>query len=966
MTVKKLDHLLSHPLLTITLSSTLACATQCMHDNRLSSLLVVSDDDGLPEGIVTERDILDALAKDVGSDTPINDVMSKPVISAPASTEFRDGYHRLAFHNIRHLLVTHDDGKPKGIVSESDFRNHLSSSFISRLRDIRGLMSSSALTVPQTSLLRSAVQTMATHRFTCVIATDGNTPSGILTEYDAVKLYNSMEVDANTLLSEVMVKPVRTIPERTPVPTALEIMQLNNIRHLVVVDDKTQVLGLVTEHDIVHQIEIEFAGEMRKQRKLDETELKRYENKLHAIFDTTNIFLALLDPQGCILEINAAALKMSGFTRADVLVKPIWDTIWRGDDELQTQRLHSVIRDTAAGKTCRIDTRHLDARKQPRYCDCRFQPILNEFNQVDYILVEGLDVTDLKYSQQQLKHMAFYDPLTNLPNRTLLAERMQAALKQCYKTGKLLAIGYLDLDHFKPVNDELGHDTGDQLLIEVANRLRHASRAHDTIARLGGDEFVLLLPGQDSRAQAEEALNRILHRIAAPYRLRGHKISISASLGVTLFPDDDSDPDMLLRHADQAMYKAKQLGRNCYYLFDSEESNAQDLRQRLVQQVFRSLYQDEFELFYQPKVNMKTGQVLGAEALIRWHHPERGLLLPHEFLPQLQGDSLLIELEEWVLQTGIQQLSTWHQQGLNLSLSINISGQYLQESNFVEKLDRLLRQHADLPPEKLELEILENSALENISNAGDIIKRCRRMGVGFSLDDFGTGYSSLTHLKRLPADAIKIDCSFVAEIMDDPDNLAIVEGIIGLATAFRLKTVAEGVEAIEQGMMLLHLGCNIAQGFAIANPMPAVDIPDWIAHYNPPKAWRSATANPIPMKNFPLLAASVDHRSWVGRIIAYVNQETSEVIPTDVQNHIKCRFGHWLNGDGQTRFGHTERWQQVDEIHKAIHAQSAKMVLLASQNMFSEAQNQVPSLLNQRDQLLNHLTQWYADELQPV
>lgn len=965
--MKKLEHLLSHPLYQLHTSATMAEATELMQQSGTSSLLVIDPDSPeQPAGIITERDVLKALAADMPADALVSDVMSKPVVVAPASTEFRDGYHLLAFHNIRHLLLLDDNGNPQGIISESDFRKHLSSNFISRLKDIRGVMSSSALAVPRHTLLRSAIQTMASHHFTCVVATDNDLPCGILTENDAVKFYNSDRVNNSTQLDEVMVKPVRTIPDNTSVPLALESMQRHNIRHLVVVDQSSKVLGLVTEHDIVHQIEIEFAGEMRRQRQLNESELKRYEHKLQAIFDTTNIFLALLDLQGCVLEINAAALKMSGYSRSEVLLNPIWETVWRCNDSSQAERLRQVLAATHDGKTSRLDTQHLDSRQQVRYCDCRFQPILNENGEVDYILVEGLDVTDLKFSQQQLKHLAFYDPLTNLPNRTLLSERMQVALQMTRENGKLLVIGYLDLDHFKPVNDRLGHDVGDQLLIEVANRLRHASRAHDTIARLGGDEFVLLLPSHKNRQEAEASLKRILNRIAAPYRLHGNQIAISASLGYTLFPDDDCDADMLLRHADQAMYAAKQQGRNCYYLFDSEQNSVQKQRQELIRQAAQSLRDGDFELHYQPKVNMKTGQVLGAEALLRWQHPERGLLSPNEFLPLLNGDHLMAELEEWVLQQGIRQLHEWHLHDLRLTLSINVSGQFLQESGFVDKLSALLALYPTLPTSALELEILETTALENITRASEIIRRCRARGVGFALDDFGTGYSSLTHLKRLPADSIKIDCSFVADIIDDPDNLAIVEGIIGLATAFRLNTVAEGVEKIEQGLMLLHLGCEVAQGYAIAAPMPAGQFPLWVRQFTLPEEWSGTITRPIPIKNFPLLAASVDHRSWVSRILAYVNLETHEVIPSDVQDHINCRFGQWLNGDGRVHFGHTQRWQEVDKIHKAIHAQSAQMVVLASQGKHAQAQRLAPSLIAQRDELLNHLTQWYADELQPV
>ncbi|MGB0468233.1 MAG: EAL domain-containing protein [Pontibacterium sp.] len=964
MSIKVLNDLLSDPLHATSVSTALTDATSIMRTHQLSSLLVI--DAKKPVGIVTERDILNALVRNIPGDQPVSAVMSTPVLSAPATTEFRDGYHQLALHNIRHLLVTDSEGKPSGIVSESDFRNHLGTAFISRLKDIRGLMGSNTLTLPYTTPALSAIQTMAAHRFTCIIATDNDKPCGILTEFDVIGLYDNKAITEETLLSQVMISPVKTTPEHTPVPVALDMLLQNNIRHLIVVNDKKQVVGLVTEHDIVGQIEIEFAGKMRSEQKVTQTELRRYESQLHAIFDTTNIFLTLLDPKGRILELNEAVLKMSGFTRAGALNSPLWETVWRSDDLTQKQNLQRVIRDACQGLSSQLDTVHTDALQHVHYCDCHFQPIMGEDGEVEYILVEGLDVTDLKISQQQLKHLAFYDPLTNLPNRALLSERMQQALKQTLDTGQMLAIGYLDLDHFKPVNDTFGHDAGDQLLIEVAHRLQNASRHNDTIARLGGDEFVLLLPELESHAQAEDVIKRILAKVAAPYHIEGHNVSISASIGLTLYPHDNCDADRLLRHADQAMYCAKQQGRNQFFLFDNEKNNAMDSRLLWIQQAAHALENGEFLLLFQPKVNMRTGQVIGSEALLRWQHPEKGLLLPNQFLPELQGDPLMALLDDWVLEQSMLQLDQWHLQGLTLSVGVNISGQQLQESGFVEKIRKLLARHPRLPSGMLELEILENTALENISEVGNIISQCRALGVGFALDDFGTGYSSLIHLKRLPADTIKIDCSFIRDIMDDPDDLAIVEGIIGLANAFRLKVIAEGVEDTAQGLMLLHLGCSVAQGFGISSPITAEQLPTWVQQYKADPAWHSTTSVRLPTKNFPLLAASVDHRSWVSRIMAYINGETAEIMPDDSLNHSKCRFGTWFNNEGYQQFGGTPHWQEIDTIHKAIHAQANQMLAMVKQNESETARSQVPSLIEKRDKLLILLSQWYEDLPQAV
>lgn len=349
MTAIYLSDLITQPLHTVPLSATLADATSLMKAYKLSSLLIA--DEGVPEGIITERDVLNALAESIRGDQPVSTVMSTPVLSALDTTEFKEGYHKLALYNIRHLLVTDKNGTPKGVVSDSDFRNHLSSSVISRLQDLRSLMSSHTLTVPHTTPLMQAIQAMVSHRFSCVIATENNIPCGILTEYDAVRLYNNTSTSEALALNQVMHSPVKTIPENTSIPVALEVLQQHGIRHLVVVDKAEHVVGIITEHEIVHQIEIEFANEMRKKNQLSQTALKRHENKLHAIFNTTNIHLILLDTHAQIVEINAAILRECGHKRAEVLNTSIWDTVWRSDDASQKEHLRQVLDEANQGLT---------------------------------------------------------------------------------------------------------------------------------------------------------------------------------------------------------------------------------------------------------------------------------------------------------------------------------------------------------------------------------------------------------------------------------------------------------------------------------------------------------------------------------------------------------------------------------------------------------------------------------------
>ncbi len=447
------------------------------------------------------------------------------------------------------------------------------------------------------------------------------------------------------------------------------------------------------------------------------------------------------------------------------------------------------------------------------------------------------DITPMKEHQQQLEHIAHYDALTGLPNRVLLADRLQHAMLQSQRRGLSLAVVYLDLDGFKTVNDLHGHDIGDKLLIALALRMKTALRDGDTLTRIGGDEFVAVLVDLEHHQDCEPVLSRLLLAAAEPVEVGDTIQQVSASIGVTIYPRDGADADQLMRHADQAMYIAKQSGKNRYHLFDIEHYVATNTQRESIDNIRAALHKAEFILYYQPKVNMKTGALIGAEALIRWQHPERGLLPPAAFLPFIENHPFSAELGEWVISTALSQVMTWQDGGLHCPISVNIGARQLQQADFVDRLTKLLSAHPGIPPECLELEILETSALEDITQVSKIMHACRALGVRFALDDFGTGYSSLTYLKRLPADILKIDQTFVYDMLEDPNDLAIVEGVIGLAAAFQRKVVAEGVETVIHGQMLLSLGCEMAQGYGIARPMPASELPAWALNWRPDDTW---------------------------------------------------------------------------------------------------------------------------------
>ncbi|MET0026939.1 MAG: EAL domain-containing protein [Candidatus Thiodiazotropha sp.] len=546
------------------------------------------------------------------------------------------------------------------------------------------------------------------------------------------------------------------------------------------------------------------------------------------------------------------------------------------------------------------------------------------------------DITKLKDQQSKLQRMAHYDALTQLPNRVLLADRMRQSMAQTRRSGQLLAICYLDLDDFKPVNDNYGHEIGDKLLKEVTKRLNSHMRDSDTVARLGGDEFVLLLTNLQSIEECEQGLTRLLETMYASYRVDGRTILISASIGVSLYPYDNGDPDTLLRHADQAMYRAKDEGRNRFHLFDIERDREAKAHREALVRIETALHKGEFVLHYQPKVDMRTGRMIGAEALIRWQHPEHGLLPPAEFLPTIEAGDFVVPLGEWVIGQALTQLSVWRQQGFETSISVNISGRHFQQPDFSRRLSGLLALHPEVSPYHLELEVLETSALEDIALISRVIHECQALGVTVSLDDFGTGYSSLTFLKQLPADTLKIDQSFVRDILEDVEDLAIIDGIIVLCQAFHRKVIAEGIESEDHGVMLLRLGCELGQGYGIARPMPAEQLPAWSRGYKPFASWRKAANDIWLREDLPLLTAEMTQRRWVNDLVAAVHSSNGIVKPPELDAR-NCDFGRWYWDEGYIRYGDLPGYAELGQVHERIHQFAKHLLELVAAGRAQEA-----------------------------
>ncbi len=556
-----------------------------------------------------------------------------------------------------------------------------------------------------------------------------------------------------------------------------------------------------------------------------------------SVFTHAREGIMITDAKGSIIEVNDTFTSITGYSREDVIgqnprilhsgrqspafYSAMWKTInttgqWYG--EVWNKRKNGEV----YPEILTICSVHNDAGELQ-----------------NYIGMFG-DITIMKENIQKLEHIAHYDLLTDLPNRTLLADRLSQAMLQCSRHEKSLAVVFIDLDHFKEVNDAHGHDVGDELLIALSVRMKEALRKGDTLARFGGDEFVAVLADLVKVEDCEPVLERFLLAASEPIMIDDVALNVSASIGATLYPQDSVDADQLVRHADQAMYVAKESGKNRWHIFDTVQDGAVKVQMESLKVIRSALDNQQFVLHYQPKVNMRTGAVIGFEALIRWQHPERGLLNPIEFLPVIENNPMMIEMGEWVIDTALTQISLWQTMGLDLPVgtSVNIAALQLQQPDFTDRLATLLEAHPDVEPRYLELEVLETSALDDVRHVSTVMNACMKMGVNFALDDFGTGYSSLIYFRRLPANLIKIDQRFVRDMLSDADDLAIVESVIVLAKSFNRDVIAEGVETIEHGTVLLQLGCDLAQGYGIARPMPAGEVPAWVSGWKQDDAWK--------------------------------------------------------------------------------------------------------------------------------
>ena len=551
-----------------------------------------------------------------------------------------------------------------------------------------------------------------------------------------------------------------------------------------------------------------------------ESALRDSELRYRLLFEQNAAGVCVTTFEGIVTDCNSTFAVMLGCNRADLVGQTMTEFYVR---PVEREELASLLRDVSTLNSVEVEMRRRDGSS--------VWVLKNLTLSGDRIHSTVVDISDRKRAEEQIEFHAYHDVLTNLPNRKLFMDRLSQALTRCRRYGKALAVMFVDLDHFKTINDTLGHTAGDELLLEMSRRLRACIRDEDTVARIGGDEFTIILSELRHPEDAANVAEKMLELVQRPMTIGETPVETSASIGIALYPVDGQDAEALLRNADSAMYRAKEAGRNTYQLCTDEMKRRAVERLSLESRLRRAVHDGELLLHYQPQISLVTGKVIAVEALVRWNDPERGIVHPSSFIPLAEESRLIVPIGEWVLRTACRQMRAWRDSGIDVgSVAVNLSPRQFQQHDLVTVVQRTLEQ-TGLDGGALEIEITESTAMQNAEVSLEVLHALRNLGVGISLDDFGTGYSSLNYLKRFPITCVKIDRQFIRDVETSDGDSAIVSAVIGISRNLHLRVVAEGVETTEQAVFLRRRKCDAAQGYLFSRPVSAERVPSVVAQY---------------------------------------------------------------------------------------------------------------------------------------
>jgi diguanylate cyclase (GGDEF)-like protein/PAS domain S-box-containing protein len=551
-------------------------------------------------------------------------------------------------------------------------------------------------------------------------------------------------------------------------------------------------------------------------------ELRDAEERFRRAFDDAAIGMALVSLDGRWLRVNRALARLTGYSEEQLTGLRFRDITHPDYHQSDIEALRQLV--SGERTIFQTEKRYIHAEGQSVWAQLSVSVVRDGAGNPLYLISQIQDITERKAAEAELAHQAVHDPLTGLPNRLLFLDRLEVALSRLERRRGSVAVLFLDLDRFKVVNDSLGHEAGDQVILEVARRLTGVLRTSDTLSRFGGDEFTILCESM-IESEAASVAERIADAVTGGFEVNGQEVFLSASIGIAVARDHNARPDALLRDADAAMYQAKERGKSRYALFEGGMRLRATERLRIEGELRRAVEQDELVLHYQPEVSLQTGAIVGVEALVRWEHPQRGLVFPGDFIPIAEESGLSVPIGEWVLAEASRQSQLWVGEWVGLQVAVNISPRQLADRDVCDAVGRALEQ-GGLEAENLCLEITESALMDDAEAGMATLRRLKEMGVQLAIDDFGVGFSSLSQIRRLPpVDVLKIDRSFVSGLGREREDSAIVAAVIGIAHSLGLTALGEGIETAEQAEELIRLGCDLGQGYYFARPQPADLLP---------------------------------------------------------------------------------------------------------------------------------------------
>ncbi|MBE0363062.1 hypothetical protein PULV_a0684 [Pseudoalteromonas ulvae UL12] len=828
----RVAQVMSTQLITCDISMTLQQAAVQMRKHDVSAVFIANENQEII-GIWTESDCrkIDFTAT-AYSAQPIIEFMSQPVLHISKCAPLSDVaavYHQ---HHIRHLLVVDENDRPCGMISLSDVVRNQGLEHYLNFRLVDQSYDRNVPVLPATDGIDTVARYMHERQVNAVLVFNASLQQmGIITERDLLNVVASEHIQHSCW--SLASWPLETVTKETSLYRAYQQLTDNHIRHLVVVNSDEKICGMLSLSHIITDIEVAYMTELEMALTQRNQALKASQKSLFLAKQIINASLdgvMITDCHGTIFQVNPAFTTLTGYTAHEVVGQtPSILSSGKHDQAFYDQMWASLRRE-------HMWQGEIWNKKKTGEVYLEWLTIIEIKEPDDELLYAAIfsDITERKKAEKRIISLAYFDELTHLPNRRLFSDRLDMALSMAHRDKSKLAVMFLDLDHFKQINDTMGHNVGDVLLKQVAERLQKCVHEGDTLARLGGDEFTLLLTNVKDEEQLTTFANVLLSQLKAPFKLNGLDVSITTSIGAAVYPTDATDSHNLLKHADIAMYRSKELGRNAFHLY-KPVMNTRSLERLALETHFKkALRTDAFELFYQPKININSNQIAGVEALIRWQCNELGAISPAQFIPIAESLGLIVELDLWVINRACQQVQLWIAQDIPFEhVAINISALHFSQGNLVLAIKNALLQW-QIPANRIEIEITESSFICSLSEAKSVLEELNELGIKIALDDFGTGFSALSYLTQLPINTLKIDASFIANIPEEYGNSQIVSAIIALAKSLHLGLVAEGVEQEKQLHFLKQLQCPVIQGYFFSEPLTAHECTAFIKQYNHP------------------------------------------------------------------------------------------------------------------------------------